>query len=119
MTVIFSAKAGPVKATAAPSASVASMILVFDMVLSLWTSIDGADLHNSWFSILFPYKAFLARNFQATYRSNRWHTSREVERIIDGPVNAATNLATKFTWVIYGRRHWLCSLLVADGAPGR
>src|SRR5947209_19552267 len=36
---ILSAKAGPAKATAAPMASVASVTLVFDMVLSLWTSI--------------------------------------------------------------------------------
>jgi hypothetical protein len=33
---IFSAKAGPARAMAVPSASVASMILVFDMVFSLW-----------------------------------------------------------------------------------
>src|ERR1700690_4249919 len=32
----FSAKAGAAKATVAPSASVASMVLVFSMVFSLW-----------------------------------------------------------------------------------
>src|SRR6267142_475390 len=41
---IFSAKAGPARATVAPSASVASMVLVFDMVLSLLASDDGASL---------------------------------------------------------------------------
>src|SRR6266852_6871792 len=38
---ILSAKAGPAKATVAPSASVASMVLVFGMVLSLLASSDG------------------------------------------------------------------------------
>src|SRR5216684_272689 len=41
---IFSAKAGPAKAIAAPSASVASMVLVFDIGLSLLASSDGASL---------------------------------------------------------------------------
>src|SRR6266481_3226568 len=41
---IFSAKAGPARATVAPSASIASMVLVFDMVLSLLASDDGASL---------------------------------------------------------------------------
>src|SRR5712691_5722923 len=41
---IFSAKAGPARATVAPSASVARMVLVFDMVLSLLASDDGASL---------------------------------------------------------------------------
>jgi hypothetical protein len=39
---IFSAKAGPAKATVTPIASVASMVLVFDMVFSLLASSDGA-----------------------------------------------------------------------------
>src|SRR5882724_2625120 len=43
LIVILSAKAGPAKANAAPSASVASMILVFDMVLSLWAPTGGAS----------------------------------------------------------------------------
>src|SRR6266436_9799843 len=46
---IFSAKAGPAKATVAPSASVASMVLVFDMVFSLLTSSDGVSLKTMGF----------------------------------------------------------------------
>jgi hypothetical protein len=38
----LSAKAGPAKATVAASANVASMVLVFSMVFSLWAS-DGAS----------------------------------------------------------------------------
>jgi hypothetical protein len=40
---ILSAKAGPAKAIVAPSASVASMVLLFDMFLSLLASSDGAN----------------------------------------------------------------------------
>src|ERR1700691_3257043 len=46
---IFSAKAGPANATAVPSASVASTILVFDMVLSLWALVDGANFKTAGF----------------------------------------------------------------------
>jgi hypothetical protein len=38
---ILSAKAGPARATVAPSANVASMVLVFSMVFSL-SALDGA-----------------------------------------------------------------------------
>src|ERR1700686_4956942 len=48
---IFSAKAGPAKATAAPSASVASMVLVFDMVFSLLTQRDGVSFKTAGFRI--------------------------------------------------------------------
>src|ERR1700730_15457508 len=46
---IFSAKAGPAKAIAAPSASVASMVLVFDIGFSLLASCDGASLKTTRF----------------------------------------------------------------------
>src|SRR5260370_32828158 len=47
---IFSAKAGPAKAIAAPSAIVASMVL-FDMVFSLLTSNDGVSFKTTPFRI--------------------------------------------------------------------
>jgi len=53
---ILSAKAGPAKATAAPSASVASMVF-FDMVFSLLTSSDGVNSKNSEILFLFPKAA--------------------------------------------------------------
>src|ERR1700731_2104737 len=40
---IFSAKAGPAKVTVAPSASVATMVFILDIVLSLLASSDGAS----------------------------------------------------------------------------
>src|ERR1700730_7884508 len=46
---IFSAKAGPAKAIAAPSASVASTVLVFDIGLSLLASSHGASLKTTRF----------------------------------------------------------------------
>src|ERR1700722_9367556 len=48
---IFAAKAGPAKAMVAPSASVASMVLVFDMVFSLLTSSDGASFKTMRFRV--------------------------------------------------------------------
>src|SRR2546421_9672681 len=47
---IFSAKAGPANAIAAPSASVASMVL-FDMVFSLLTSNVGVSFKTTTFRI--------------------------------------------------------------------
>jgi hypothetical protein len=49
------------------------MILVFDMVFSLWASIDAAGLKNSGLSILFPIRAQIARNFRAESGPNGWH----------------------------------------------
>jgi len=66
------------------------MILVFDMVLSLWASIDGANFKTTGFfktvgfRVLFPQKALIARNFHATYDSNGCHISRKVQRIMTG-----------------------------------
>src|SRR5215210_8079583 len=51
---ILSAKAGPANAKVAPSASVASMVLVFDMVLSLLTSSLVVPVQNNGISFLFP-----------------------------------------------------------------
>src|ERR1700736_6500900 len=48
---IFCAKAGPAKATVAPSASVASMVLVFDMVFSLLASSHGVSFKTIRFGI--------------------------------------------------------------------
>src|ERR1700730_16412096 len=50
---IFSAKAGPAKAMVAPSASVASVVLVFDMVFSLLASSEG-QFQNNRIPVLFP-----------------------------------------------------------------
>src|SRR5258708_28795465 len=46
---ILSAKAGPAKAAVAPSASVASTVLVFDMVLSLLAQSEGASFKTTRF----------------------------------------------------------------------
>jgi hypothetical protein len=64
MTVIFSAKAGPVKANAAPSASVASVVLVFDMVLSLWTPVDGAISKQRVFDLI-PAQGVIGEKFSS------------------------------------------------------
>src|SRR5665647_3107010 len=48
---IFSAKAGPAKAKVAPSASIVSMVLVFDMVFSLLASSDGASFKTMGFRL--------------------------------------------------------------------
>src|ERR1700680_897763 len=64
---ILSAKAGPAKATVAPSASVASMVLVFDMVLSLLASSDGASYKTIGFRFYSRKTAQTPSNFQAVY----------------------------------------------------
>src|ERR1700704_2971888 len=66
---ILSAKAGPAKATAAPIASVASVILVFDMVLSLWTSI-----YNNATPDLFPDSVRTGLNFIEAIAETLPHT---------------------------------------------
>src|SRR3954464_1723022 len=60
---ILSAEAGPAKPTAAPSASIASKVLVLDMVFSLLTSTDGVSSQNNETSDLFPKHAKTSRIF--------------------------------------------------------
>src|SRR3954465_14793514 len=50
---ILSARAGAANATVAPSPSITSMVLVFDMVLSLWTLVVWPAANNEN-AILFP-----------------------------------------------------------------
>src|SRR5205085_4408492 len=119
---IFSAEAGPAKATAAPSASVASMVLV--MVLSLLTSAMFVSLTTARFRIysrkrpqrrkIFGQteaRAGPALALNITYTS---HTSHKPPGH-DGSVNAATNSPCRR----FGRRCGLWRLLVADRAADR
>src|ERR1700737_1690002 len=76
VALIFSAKAGPAKATVAPSASVTSMVLVFDMVVSLLASIDGAGHSNTRIRDLFPEADRTPLNFRAVYGWKSGHASR-------------------------------------------
>jgi hypothetical protein len=54
------------------------MIFVFDMVFSLWASIDAAGLKNSGLSILFPFPAAIARNIPAASDPNDCHADPDV-----------------------------------------
>src|SRR5882757_8763075 len=95
---------------AAPSASVASMVL-FDMIFSLLTS---ASVSKHWVFGFIPATGSSALEFRAAYGWNSGHTSRQFEADNDGSVNAATN----FPHLRYCRRHRLCDLLVADDPGG-
>jgi hypothetical protein len=55
------------------------MILVFDMVFSLWASLDADDFSNSGYLILFPFGAEIARNFPAASASNGWHAGLKMD----------------------------------------
>jgi hypothetical protein len=57
------------------------MILVFDMVLSLWALIDGANSKQRVFDLI-PAEGLEARNFQEIDGSPCGHTSRKVQRIV-------------------------------------
>jgi hypothetical protein len=89
------------------------MILVFDMVLSLWASINGGNFKTASFrsySRTRPQRREIFKQRMAQ-RLAYW----PLGGISDGPVNAATN----FRMAGRCRDHWLCNLLVADGTPGR
>src|SRR5262245_49830360 len=69
---ILSAKAGPAKATAAPNASVASMVLV--MGLSLLSSASKQRVSN-----FIPEMAAVLRNFQRANDGEYRHTDADLK----------------------------------------
>src|SRR5258708_5455642 len=94
---ILSAKAGPAKATVAPSANVASMVLVFDMVFSLLASSHGVrfktvsvskrcQFQNNATRNLFPETAQTPKILGAVYGRICSHTSHRNAMDRDGLV---------------------------------
>src|SRR6202165_6162032 len=111
---IFSAKAGPAKAAVAPNASVASTVLVFDMVLSLLASSDVVVFKTMPFRFYSRNRPKRPKFFQAVYGWHSGHTGHKVQGDSDGPVNAATNSSSCRCC----RCRWLCDLLVANESGG-
>src|SRR6266436_7382522 len=114
VTFIFSANAGPAKATVAPSASVASMILVFDMVSSCWRQVVVPDSKQRFLGFI-PVTGLIAPNFQRAHGRNSRHTRHRIETDRDGSVNVATN----FSGCHHRCRRSLWRVLVANGNPDR
>jgi hypothetical protein len=84
VTFIFSAHAGPAKATVAPSASVASTILVFDMVSSCWRQVVVPDSKQRFVGFI-PVTGLIAPNFQRADGRNSRHTRHwKIETDRDG-----------------------------------
>src|ERR1700733_11988606 len=83
--ILSAAKADPAKATAAPSASVASVILVLDMVFSLLVSI-----WNNRISDLFPDSARTRLNLIRAIAGILLHTGNSGLPGDDGLVRAET-----------------------------
>src|ERR1700676_1837331 len=81
---ILSAKAGPAKETVVPSASVASTVLVFSMVLSLLASSGGSSVKTMRFRFYSRNRPKRPKFFQAVYGWHCGHTSHKVQGDSDG-----------------------------------
>src|SRR6266850_408868 len=99
---------------AAPSARVASTVLVFDMVLSLLAQTKSASFKTTRFRFYSRDRPERPGIFQAVYGWHRGDTSHKVRQGSDGPVNAATNSSR----CRCGRRRWHRDVLVANDSGG-